>query len=167
MQQSASDFRPVPGRFTGWHMFMIMAAFFAVILAVNLLMAGFAIKSWSGLVVKNSYVASQNFNAMLAEAEAQKRRGWTSRLAISGKTLSFHVKTQEGRPVRGFAFTARFARPVHGRDDQLRAMRETAPGVYQAPVPASPGRWHISLRGQNDSGQTYRQDFAVILKQGS
>ncbi len=50
------------GAFTGWHMLGIMVAFFGVIIAVNITMAYKAVSSWSGLVVKNTYVASQEFN---------------------------------------------------------------------------------------------------------
>ena len=51
-----------PAEFTGRHMLAIMLAFFGVIIAVNLVMATLASKSWTGLVVKNTYVASQQFN---------------------------------------------------------------------------------------------------------
>ena len=46
-------------RFTGFHMLACMIVFFGVIVAVNLTMATLASQSWTGLVVKNSYVASQ------------------------------------------------------------------------------------------------------------
>ena len=41
-------------RFTGYHMLAIMVAFFGVVIAVNLTMATFASRSWTGLVVENS-----------------------------------------------------------------------------------------------------------------
>ena len=53
------------GEFTGRHMAIIMVAFFGVIIAVNLTMATLASRSWTGLVVKNSYVESQKFNSVL------------------------------------------------------------------------------------------------------
>ena len=51
-----------PFTFTGWHMLAIMLAFFGTIITVNFTMAYLATSSWSGLVVKNTYVASQQFN---------------------------------------------------------------------------------------------------------
>lgn len=60
-----SDYTP-PGkgkwRFTGYHMIACVVSFFAVIIFANVTMAWFASSSWTGLVVKNSYVASQQFN---------------------------------------------------------------------------------------------------------
>ena len=51
--------------FSGRHMLLTMLAFFGVIIGVNLTMAWFARSSWTGLVVENSYVASQEFNAKM------------------------------------------------------------------------------------------------------
>jgi nitrogen fixation protein FixH len=59
-----------PTEFTGKHMLATMVAFFGVIITVNLIMARFAVTTWSGLVVPNTYVASQQFNAKAAEARA-------------------------------------------------------------------------------------------------
>src|SRR5690606_31679205 len=56
--------------FTGWHMFGAMVLFFGVIISVNLYMAWQATHTWSGLVVKNTYIASQEFNGKVAEAKA-------------------------------------------------------------------------------------------------
>src|SRR3546814_10033574 len=63
-------------RFTGWHMTAILIAFFAAVIAVNMLMATVAVRSFGGTVVENSYVASQKFNGWLAQARAQRRLGW-------------------------------------------------------------------------------------------
>ena len=60
------------GEFTGRHMLGIMLAFFATVIAVNVTMAMFASKSWTGFVVRNSYVASQEFN----ERSEERRRPW-------------------------------------------------------------------------------------------
>ena len=52
--------------FTGKHMLAIMIAFFGVVFAVNFTMVYFSRHSWTGLVVENSYVASQEFNEKTA-----------------------------------------------------------------------------------------------------
>lgn len=65
-----------PRRFTGWHMFAILCAFFGVVIAVNVTMARLAARSFGGEVVENSYVASQKFNGWLDEAKAERALGW-------------------------------------------------------------------------------------------
>ena len=86
-------------RFTGWHMLTCMIAFFGVIIVVNFTMASFASKSWTGLVVKNSYVASQKFNDELAVAEAQQARGWRSQVAYENGELVFQLFDKSGKAV--------------------------------------------------------------------
>ena len=61
------------GPFTGRHITIIMVAFFAVVIAVNLLMARYATSTFGGVVVENSYVASQNFNKWLDEELVKAR----------------------------------------------------------------------------------------------
>ena len=69
--------------FTGWHMAAITSSFFAVIIAVNLTLAFFASTSWTGLVVANSYVASQNFNRDAEIARQQRALGWQVNLTFN------------------------------------------------------------------------------------
>lgn len=65
--------------FTGWHMTGIVVAMFGLVIAVNVLMASYAIGTFGGTVVDNSYVASQRFNDWLAEARAQRALKWNVR----------------------------------------------------------------------------------------
>ena len=62
--------------FTGRHMTAILVVFFGVVIAVNFTMARYARATFGGLVVENSYVASQEFNQWLDEAEAGDALGW-------------------------------------------------------------------------------------------
>ena len=48
-----------PTEFTGYHMLGVLVLYFGTIITVNLVMARFAITTWTGLVVENTYVASQ------------------------------------------------------------------------------------------------------------
>ena len=62
--------------FTGRRMAAIMVAGFGLVVAVNFAMAWVATSTFSGVQVKNSYVASQNFNRWLEEAERVRALGW-------------------------------------------------------------------------------------------
>lgn len=63
-------------RLTGRHVAAIFIGFFAIVIAVNVLMASYAIGGFGGTVVDNSYVASQRFNGWLARARTQDALGW-------------------------------------------------------------------------------------------
>lgn len=71
-------------RFTGWHFTAIMVGGFAIVVAVNLFMASMAVGSFGGVVVENSYVASQNYNKWLEEARAEDQLGWTAQVTRNG-----------------------------------------------------------------------------------
>jgi len=62
--------------FTGWHFAAIMVAGFGLVVCVNFTMAWLATSTFSGVQVQNSYVASQNYNRWLAEAERVRQLGW-------------------------------------------------------------------------------------------
>ena len=81
------DSAPAVRRFTGWHMTAILFAFFGVVIAVNIYMAGLATSTFSGEVVGNSYVASQHFNRWLDEAAKEKALGWQATVTrqVDGK----------------------------------------------------------------------------------
>ena len=62
--------------FTGKRMAAVLVGGFAIVIAVNLLMASIAVGSFHGTVVDNSYVASQNYNGWLKQAAASRALGW-------------------------------------------------------------------------------------------
>ena len=71
----------------GGHVLAMLIAFFGVIITVNMVMAYFANSTWSGLVVKNGYVASQEFNTNLARAKAQEALGWNVGFSFDKNTI--------------------------------------------------------------------------------
>lgn len=63
------------GKLTGRKVLMIFCGAFTIIIGVNILLMVKAIDTFSGLVVPNSYVASQEFNTKRA---AQVALGWNA-----------------------------------------------------------------------------------------
>ena len=62
--------------FTGKHMAAILVGGFAIVISVNMFMAYKATHDFGGVVVENSYVASQKYNEWLNQAEREKALGW-------------------------------------------------------------------------------------------
>jgi nitrogen fixation protein FixH len=85
--------------FTGRHMAMIMVAFFTVVVGVNMYMVYAANSSWTGLVVKNSYVASQNFNELTAKLEASKTFGLHGKAVYANGKVVITISDADGKPV--------------------------------------------------------------------
>jgi len=105
---------------TGRHVLALFVAGFGVIIAVNLTLAFQAVRTFPGLEVKNSYVASQKFDL---RRDAQEQLGWTARAELRGGMLRLELADAEGRPadVRGLSVV--IGRATHERDDQTLEMR--------------------------------------------
>ncbi|MCW1381466.1 FixH family protein [Novosphingobium sp. KCTC 2891] len=145
MTQQRRNVRPHQGRqFTGKHMAAIMIAFFGTVIAVNVVMARMAISTFGGVVVENSYVASQHFNGWLDEARTEKALGWK---ALFGRRAAAEMQVglvnSLGKPLAGAHVTAIAEHPLGLRSDETLTLREVAPGEYAAPLPA--GRWRLRL----------------------
>ncbi|WP_010544608.1 FixH family protein [Sphingomonas elodea] len=134
--------------FTGWHMAGILVAFFAVVIGVNLVMATSAVRTFGGVVVDNSYVASQRFNQWLAEARAQDAQGWQARArGTPDGVLVVELRDARG-PIRQASVHAEAEHPlgrVRGRSFTLTALGD---GRYAAPHALAAGRWRIRIEAR-------------------
>lgn len=128
--------------FTGWHMALILIAFFAVVIGVNLFMARNAIGTFGGVVVDNSYVASQNFNRWLDAEKVQGQLGWT---VAASRRDDGRIAVQADGP-RAAATLAGEARHPLGREpDQALQFTHTGGGLYVSRDPLPAGRWTLRL----------------------
>jgi len=144
-------------RFTGRHMLMIVLAFFGTIIVVNATLAVFASRSWTGLVVANSYVASQNYNRKLAEARQQEALGWTATLNYQDNHIAVRMVDAAGRPRGDLSVTVSLMRPTHERDDHTLTLRETEAGLFIAPDALAPGAWNAEINATDRANRPYRQ----------
>jgi nitrogen fixation protein FixH len=163
MRNSAS----APKEFTGRHMLLIMLAFFGTIVAVNLAMATFASTSWTGLVVKNSYVASQQFNENAAEGRDQAARNWNPVLELQLGAVSFRLNDSAGTPIRLSAVKATFRRPAYEAEDFSIDLIRRSDGAFAAQADIRDGIWIIESSADFGEARPYRDTQRVVLKGGS
>ena len=164
--------RSATGReFTGRHMLAVMLAFFGVIIAVNLTMATFARTSWSGLVVQNTYVASQQFNARAEEGRRQAELGFAPALAVEAGMLRFSLTDKEGRPVRLTDGIATLRRPVGDADDATVALAPRG-AALEAALDVADGAWivevHATIAPEAGAGldHPWRETRRIQLRAG-
>lgn len=147
------------GPFTGRHMTIIMVAFFAVVIGVNILMARYATSTFGGVVVDNSYVASQHFNRWLDEAKKEQALGWSAKVERGAEGRV--VVMLAGAPASGTALVAVARHPLGRLPDQQ--LRFTAHGggrfVSDAALPA--GRWRLRLEA-NAGAARWREEQEVL-----
>ena len=137
-----------PGEFTGKHMLFLVLGFFGVVIGVNITMAVISSTSWTGLVVENSYVASQEFDAKRNDHLRQIAAGWQSDLTVDRTALALHIVDAEGKPVDLGAVTVLVNRPVGGHDDQNLTLTRAADGTYSTPITLTDGVWDAWLTAE-------------------
>lgn len=129
--------------FTGRDMAAVLVAGFGVVIGVNLLMATLAVSGFSGVVVKNSYVASQRFNGWLDQAERQRALGWSAR---AERLEGGRIAIVTGALPAGARVSAMLRRPLGKPDTRQLVFKEVAPGRFESSVSVDPGRWIIRVR---------------------
>lgn len=131
--------------FNGWHMTTILVGFFAVVVAVNLVMARYAIGTFGGTVVENSYVASQRFNGWLKDARDQDALGWTTRVSLDGNRRLILAVRRDDAPLAKLAATGTASHPL-GRVPAVSLSFDPLPdGRLRSRQALPSGRWSVSL----------------------
>lgn len=144
--------------FTGGHFAAIMVAFFGVIVTVNLVMARLAGATFGGVVVDNSYVASQHFNRWLDEAAFERALGWKAEMRRdTDDRLSIEVKGLSNRPG---SLTAIARHPLGRAPDLALRFERLEDGGFRSLQPLPVGRWRVRVTVQSE-GKTWRSEGDV------
>lgn len=133
------------GGFTGLHMWILAVSFFGVIIAVNVGMATLAMRSWTGLVVGNSYIASQEFEEKRLAHEAQRKAGWKAELAYLSGTARLVIVDGARTPIDLGEVILKLNRPVGGHDDRVIDLERQSDGSYEAAVALPRGVWEFTV----------------------
>jgi nitrogen fixation protein FixH len=142
-------------KFTGYHMLAVLVAFFGTVIAVNLTMASLASSTFGGIQVQNSYVASQNFNTWLEQAEEQEKLGWQVASSWQGDGRLRVTATGPG-PAATLQATARH--PLGQMPDLDLAFERAADGAFVSLDKLPPGRWIVRLQLNDGASEWRRED---------
>lgn len=146
-----------PKEFTGRHMLGTMVAFFGVIITVNLVMARFAVTTWSGLVVPNTYVASQEFNSRAAASRAIAALGYQIDLDSGADGLSIVLTDADGQPAFADSLIAQLRRPVGEHQDRQMVFTRYPDGTYRAPGELLEGEWIATVTATRGDETIYKR----------
>lgn len=149
--------------FTGRKMLAIMLAFFGVVIAVNVMMAVLARRSWTGLVVENSYVASQSFDTDTAALEKSAAMDIHAALSYEAGKISVAFKTQGGTPLQVKNAQLHLGHPVAAASDLSVGLQCSAPGLCSADVPLGPGPWLGEVRATLADNTQWRRAVKVTV----
>lgn len=129
-------------KFTGRHMAAVFVGGFGIVIAVNLVMASFAVGSFHGTVVDNSYVASQKFNGWMQRAENSRALGWevTPSRRADGRVM---IETR-GVPA-GAVIAADLRRPLGAKDVMPLTFGPAGEGRWLSNEIVSADRWTLRI----------------------
>lgn len=142
---------------TGRTVFAITASAFAVIIGVNLYMAFMAVGTFPGLETKNSYVASQSFDA---DRKAQLALGWDVSALIEDGNLRLSILGPDGAPVEPASLVATLGRATEIVDDRTPVFGFDGKSMV-APVDLEPGNWNLRMIATAADGTTFRQRIVL------
>ncbi|THD83475.1 nitrogen fixation protein FixH [Aliigemmobacter aestuarii] len=150
------------GEITGRKVLIFTVTAFGIIIAVNVVMAWKAISTFPGLEVKNSYVASQTFDA---ERAAQASLGWTLAHdydAAAGE-LRLTFSDRQGAPVEVQDLSVLVGRTTMADEDRRPEFVRHL-GAYSAPVALAPGKWMLHVKARAADGTAFQQRIDLFVK---
>jgi nitrogen fixation protein FixH len=148
---------------TGWHMLVIVCLFFGTIIAVNLVMAFAATGTFPGLVVENSYVASQHYDELLEKAREQDKAGWSYELSADGGLIRAKL-SQHGAPLTDLSVIAHVGRPSTTREDRAFDLALSPDRSFHASEPLPPGLWEVDLEARRGPDILFRRTQEIFVK---
>ena len=140
----------------GWHVFAVFAGAFGIIIAVNLTLAFQAVRTFPGLEVDNSYVASQSFDE---DRAAQLALGWDVSATLEGQVLSL-VVLEDGAAIAPSVEEATFGRATNVQFDETPEFTFDG-NAMRAMVQGGAGNWNLRLKMRAQDGTLFQQRIIV------
>ena len=146
--------------FTGWHMLALMVGGFGIIVSVNLTMAYNAVATFPGLETKNSYIASQSFDA---DRAAQDALGWDVDADLTQTDLTIAITSDAGAVAQPKVISAILGRATNAGQDTFPEFTWTDSTLH-ADVDMVPGYWNLRLILETEDGTTFRRRFPLTVR---
>lgn len=145
-----------PRRSDGWWYPWLFVIGLGIVVAVNALMAYFALSTWTG-VEKHPFRKGIAYNKNIEDAKKQKAMHWSLGVNFTYEgvekgtshrkgevVVAFHDK--DGLPLDGLNVRAMFVRPTSAGHDQTVPLKALEQGRYGASVSLPlPGLWDVRV----------------------
>ena len=163
MDRSKKEFQ-----LTGWHVLLMLVAFFGIIFLVNGIFIYYSQVTWTGLMPGNGYEASLKYNKEAAKARAILAKGWQTKVLVpkDGRII-IELKDRKGEPVTGLGAKGRALRAIGVKGDRDIVFRERGIGKYVLQGEGlAPGAWRIDVKFTRRGELQWRAqaEFAVPEK---
>jgi len=156
-------------KLTGRMVLACLVAFFAIVVAVNVVMVRAATSTFGGLETANPYQAGLAFNREHDAALAQDARAWkvtANLIRRSGETaeLSVELHDRDGHPITGVAVAATLAHPADARRDQSVTLVQRAAGEFVGTAEVPRGFWDLIIDASREGTDMFRSRSRVLLQ---
>ncbi|WP_332770171.1 FixH family protein [Phenylobacterium sp.] len=130
-------------RVTGWHVLIVVVAFFGIVIAVDGIFVIKAYRTFPGQVSATPYEDGLRHNRSVARLKAQSALGWRALAAPAQGQVEVEIVDQTGRPIRGLALSGELQRPATEAGRIVLTFTEVSPGRYAAAATPAPGVWDL------------------------
>ncbi|PSO32358.1 FixH family protein [Bradyrhizobium sp. MOS002] len=154
---------------TGTKVFLMLVAFFGVVIGVNVTMMKLAIATLPGTDVDSPYAAGLAYDREISAAQDQAARKWKvnahiERRADGGAVLQVEARDASGQPIAGLKFGGRLERPTDKRADLAVELSEAGIGLYRGNAASvAPGQWDLVIEGEARGTRVFMSRNRVIL----
>jgi nitrogen fixation protein FixH len=153
---------------TGWKVLCILIAFFGVIMAVNFVMAYYAIHTFSGMQTEKPYESGLAYNRAISEAKAQASRGWhvdigMERAADGTMGMNVTLNDAASHPLDNLNIKAALRSPIDSKRDHVLALVGIGFGKYTGVTSAEAGQWDVEIIAESDHATVYRSINRIII----
>ncbi|MBV9835395.1 MAG: FixH family protein [Alphaproteobacteria bacterium] len=137
----------------------------ALVVAVNMVLLLFALRSAPGLVTTNAYERGRSYDAEIERSEAQDALGWTLDVRHDAGRIAIRLADAQGGEIPGLVISAIADRPV-GRLAPLDVSLSAAgPARYAGAFrPEARGAWDITVTARDGAGHEFRATRRVVVK---
>lgn len=157
-----------PREITGRRVLFMLLAFFGVVIGVNLIMARYAVTTFSGLETESSYKAGLAFKGEERAAEQQAARQWEvdihlGSLGGGGRSIEVRAVDKAGASLSNLVATARLEHPTDARRDVVLDLEPVGNGQYRANTEAPSGQWDLIIDFAQSGERVFRSRNRVQL----
>ncbi|MGZ9810167.1 FixH family protein [Pseudoroseicyclus sp. H15] len=141
----------------GRHVALMFVGGFGIIIAVNVSLAVNAVRTFPGLEVANSYVASQLFDDKRA---AQEALGWEVGASYENGILALDITDATGLRAPAQDLTLHVGRPTEERDDVPAPLDAN----WTVPLDLAPGLWRLDVAANAPDGTPFVYQMVLRVR---
>lgn len=152
----------------GWHVLVMMLAFFGVTIAVNVAFTIYALGTFSGEDVSKPYLRGLDYNRTLEARASQAALGWAATIEAvrenGGAVIAAHIEDRDGQAKSALTVEAVLRRPTNARLDRTIELVPGDDGNYKAVASdLAPGAWDVIVRAKS-ADAVFEATRRVVLK---